>query len=75
MMEEVKHTKGYMKTKVEVNKDIWHRLSTWIRWSYLSISGDELTLTVKFGDVSVALNAFKYLMTGKRPPRRHLGEK
>lgn len=66
-MSEIIRTK--VQTHTEVDKPVWKRISTWLQWRHLSISGDTLTLTIKFGDVQVALEAFNYYRTGKRPRR------
>ena len=69
-------TKDPIKTHAVITPKIWKRISTWIAWSDLSISGDTLTLTIRFGDVGVALRAFRYYVTGSDPhgSRRPTGE-
>ncbi|MCW4043530.1 MAG: hypothetical protein NWE90_07390 [Candidatus Bathyarchaeota archaeon] len=54
-------------TKKQLTKKMWKRVISWLMWAYISIEGDTLTLTIKFGDVSVALRAFKYYTTGANP--------
>ena len=56
-----------VQTHTKVDQKIWKRISSWLKWDDISISGDKLTLTIKFGEVGVALRAFRYYTTGSDP--------